>query len=416
MRSFHHATRSASSQAAAAAARRRPLLLTRGAPRRHARLQSTTSASASPSAGGSSGSGSGSGALTGAAAGAASALVVGYTWYHLSGASAAVQSANSAQSYMQAGVDKVKSTTPEPAEALRYLRATATSYAALVPGAKGYVDGAFEQLDRVREQHGDEVDRAVREAWGELQGIANEGGGAANLEKAGRAWEVLRRCLARVGRLAGEAAREVVERVDPQLKEKVGGSFEQLDQLVDKYGPQARKQVDEAWDQIRELIKGGVKGDTPDKVKQLVRETKQRLTKAGDEAWKKGLEEAKPYLEKNPKAKELLEENAEALKQGDLSELWETVRDNGDVAKVEEQVQRQVDKVKTRGLGGLEQYVNMVPGGSQILPKLQLLQDVGQKRGKEAEQLLRETGDEIVQVLSRKSDKAKQLLDEAKSR
>ncbi|KAF9641014.1 hypothetical protein BFW01_g12820 [Lasiodiplodia theobromae] len=409
MRSFHHAARSASSQAAAA--RCRPLLLTRGAPRRHARLQST---SASPSGGG--GSSGSSGALTGAAAGAASALVVGYTWYHLSGAKAAVQTANQTQSYMQAGVDKVKSTTPEPAEALRYLRATATSYAALVPGAKGYVDGAFEQLDRVREEHGDEVDRIVREAWGELQGIANEKG-AASLESAGRAWEVLRRCLARVGGLAGEAAREVVERVDPQLKEKVGGSFEQLDQLVDKYGPRARKQVDEAWDQIRELVKGGgVKGDTPDKIKQLVRETKQRLSKAGDEAWKKGLEEAKPYLDKNPKAKELLEENAEALKQGDLSELWETVRDNGDVAKVEEQVQRQVDKVKTRGLGGLEQYVNMVPGGSQILPKLQLLQDVGQKRGKEAEQLLRETGDEIVQVLSRKSDKAKKLLDEAKTR
>ncbi|KAL1633546.1 hypothetical protein SLS58_011061 [Diplodia intermedia] len=387
---------------------------------RHARYQSTSSPTGPSSSGGSSGgsgnssstTGGSSGALTGAAAGAASALVVGYTWYHFSGAKSAVQTANQARGYVQSGVDRVKTSAPEPNEAIRYLRDAASSYAALVPGAKGYVDGAFDQLDAVRERHGDEVDAIVREAWGELQGVAQAG---VSVEGASRAWGVLQKYLTRIGKLAGEAAADVIEQ-NPALKEKLGGSVDQLNQLADKYGPAAKKQVDETWDQIRDLVKGGVKGDTPDKIRKLVQDTKARLSEAGDEAWTKGLEEAKPYLDKNPKAKELLEDNAEALKQGDLGELWETLKNNGDLGKVQEQVQRQVDKVKSKGMGGLEQYVNMVPGGSQIIPKLQLLQDVGQKRGKEAEQLLKETGEEIMQVLNKKSEKAKQLLDEAKSR
>ncbi|OJD32280.1 uncharacterized protein BKCO1_3900084 [Diplodia corticola] len=410
MRSFQTATR-----AGHAATVRRQALRVR-APR-HARCQSTSSPTGPNSTGsagstGSTGSGGGgSGALTGAAAGAASALAVGYTWYHFSGAKSAVQTANQTRSYLQSGVDKVKSNTPEPNEAIKYLRDAASSYAAFVPGAKGYVDGAFEQLDRVREKHGDEVDRLVRDAWSELQDVAHKG--SVSVESATKAWAVLQKYLTRVGKLAGEAAEDIVEQ-NPKLKEKLGGSFDQLNGLADKYGPAAKKQVDETWDQIRDLVSGGVGGDTPDKIKKLIEDTKKRLSKAGDEAWTKGLEQAKPYLDKNPKAKELLENNAEALKQGDVSELWETVKNNSDVEKLEEQVQRQVDKVKTKGMGGLEQYVNMVPGGSQMLPKLQLLQEVGQKRGKEAEQLLKETGDEIMQVLNKKSEKAKQLLDDAK--
>ncbi|KKY28482.1 hypothetical protein UCDDS831_g00222 [Diplodia seriata] len=407
MRSFQVASRSGQ------VARRQALAR---APR-HARYQSTSSPTGPNSTGGSSGgsssgTGGGSGALTGAAAGAASALVVGYTWYHFSGAKSAVQSVKKAQGYVQSGVEKVKSNTPEPNEAIKYLRDAASSYAAFVPGAKGYVDGAFDQLDTIRDKHGDEVDKIVREAWGELQGVAQAG---VSVEAASKAWNVLQKYLTRIGKLAGEAASDVIEQ-NPALKEKLGGSVDQLNQLSDKYGPAAKKQVDETWDQIRDLVKGGVTGDTPEKIKKLVQDTKARLSKAGDEAWSKGLEEAKPYLDKNPKVKELLENNAEALKQGDLGALWETVKNNGDLEKVQEQVQRQVDKVKSKGMGGLEQYVNMVPGGSQIIPKLQLLQDVGQKRGKEAEQLLKETGEEIMQVLNKKSEKAKQLLDEAKSR
>lgn len=382
----------------------KPRNLTRAA--RNARFQSSSSSSNA-----SSGSHP---ALTGAVAGGASALVVGYTWYHFSGVKSAVQTSNKVRDYANSGVQKLKESTPEPNEALGYLRDTASSYAAFVPGAKQYVDGAFDQLDTIRQKHGDEVDKIVREAYRELQDVAN---GGLSLDNAQKAWNVLQKHLKRIGQLAGDAAQDIIDQ-NPQLKDKVGGSLDQLKQMGDQYGPEAKKQVDETWNQIRDIVKGGVSTDTADKIKTLIQDKREELKKAGDQAWQKGLEQAKPYLDKNPKVKELIEKNAEALKQGNVKELWDTVReatDSGDVNKVEEKIQSQVDKVKSRGFGGLEQYFNMVPGGSQIIPKLQLLQEVAQKRGKDAEQLLKETGEEITQVLNKKSEKAKKLMEETKS-
>lgn len=372
---------------------------------RNARFQSTSS---------STGTGAGNPAITGAAAGAASAIVVGYTWYHFSGVKTAVQTTQQAKAYMNQGVEKLKQSAPEPNEALKYLRSTASSYAAFVPGAKQYVDGAFDQLDTIREKHGDEVDKIVSDAYSELQGVAK---GGLSLENAQNAWNVLQKHMKRIGRLAGDAASDIIDQ-NPALKDKVGGSIDQLKQMGDQYGPEAKKQVDETWDQIRDIIKGGVSADTANKIKNLIQEKREQLKKFGDEAWQKGLEQAKPFLDKNPKVKELVEKNADALKQGNVQELWNAVReatDSGDVKKVEEKIQSQVDNVKSKGFGGLEQYFNMVPGGSQILPKLQLLQEVAQKRGKDAEQLLKETGEEITQVLNKKSEKAKKLMDETQS-
>lgn len=380
----------------------RPRTVTRAA--RNARFQSSSSNTSSGSRP----------ALTGAAAGGVSALVIGYAWYHFSGVKSAVQTSNQVRNYASSGIQKLKESSPEPNEALKYLRSTASSYAAFIPGAKQYVDGAFEQLDTIREKHGDEVDKIVRDAYKELQDVAK---GDLSLDNAQNAWNILQKHLKRIGRLAGDAASDIVDQ-NPQLKDKVGGSLDQLKQMGEQYGPEAKKQVDETWNQIRDLVKGGVGAETADKIKNLVQEKREKLKKAGDEAWTKGLEQAKPYLEKNPKVKELLEDNADALKEGNLKELWDTVReatDSGDVKKVEEKIQSQVDKVKSKGFGGLEQYFNMVPGGSQIIPKLQLLQEVAQKRGKDAEQLLKETGEEITQVLNKKSEKAKKLMDDAKS-
>jgi hypothetical protein len=50
---------------------------------------------------------------------------------------------------------------PEPNEALKWLHSTATSYAAFIPGAKGYVDSAFKDLEKVQQKHGQEVDDIV---------------------------------------------------------------------------------------------------------------------------------------------------------------------------------------------------------------------------------------------------------------
>ncbi len=43
----------------------------------------------------------------------------------------------------------------------------------------------------------------------------------------------------------------------------------------------------------------------------MINEKTEKVKKLGDQAWKKGLEQAKPYLDKNPQVKKMVEENAE---------------------------------------------------------------------------------------------------------
>lgn len=56
----------------------------------------------------------------------------------------------------------------------------------------------------------------------------------------------------------------------------------------------------------------------------------------------------------------------------------------------------------------------MVPGGSQIIPQLQKLKDVYDKQGSQAEKLVKETIDEIKQVLEKKQPKVEELYEQGK--
>jgi hypothetical protein len=58
----------------------------------------------------------------------------------------------------------------------------------------------------------------------------------------------------------------------------------------------------------------------------LIQDKTQEVRKLADQAWQKGLEQAKPYLDYSPKVQELVMQNKETLMQGNLTELWEKVR------------------------------------------------------------------------------------------
>ncbi|MBH1945719.1 hypothetical protein I5L01_16040, partial [Erythrobacter sp. YJ-T3-07] len=135
------------------------------------------------------------------------------------------------------------------------------------------------------------------------------------METASKAAEVLADLSKKLGNLAGNAFEDIIDN-HPELKEKFGGSIDQLKQMGDQYGPEAKKQVDETWKQVRDVLGGGLTMANINKARQLIQEKVEQVRKLSDEAWKKGLEQAKPYLDKNPKVKELVENNADALKSG----------------------------------------------------------------------------------------------------
>lgn len=359
-------------------------------------------------------SGPGSHAAIGAASGATAALVVGYIFYRTSGAADVVSATKTTKSYVDSATKKIKEQTPEPNEALQWLRSSAQSYAAFIPGAKQYVDSAFDDLDAIREKHGDEVDKIVREAYEEMRTVLNKGD--MSLVTAHKTWDVITKHMARISELAGDASQQIMDN-HPQLKEKLGGNYDKLKEYGDKYGPDAKAEVDRTWKQISDIVKTGLSASNIEKIKSVINEKVEKLQKLGDEAWKKGMEQAKPYLDKNPEVKKLVEENADSLKKGNVQEIFSKVKsavENGDTGDLEKYIKSAGQKAKDAGLGDYEEYLKKIPGGDQIMPKLSQLQKAAQEHGDDAQKLLKDAVAEITEVLKKKGDEAEKLASKAK--
>jgi hypothetical protein len=281
----------------------------------------------------------------------------------------------------------MKDQAPEPNELLKWFRETVSSYATFIPGAKKYVDSAFNDLDKIEQKHRGEVNDIVSKAYSEMKDASKSG---LSMETAQKTWEILEKYLNQLAELASDSASEILDN-HPEIKEKIGGNLDQLKSMASTYGPEAKKELDQTYSQIKEVLAGGVGVESVNKIRQLIQEKTEKVKAMGDEAWKKGMEQAKPYLEKNPEIKKVLEENADALKQGNLGELFEKVK-SGNAEDLKSYAKQAGEKVKNSGVGkNIEQYAKFIPGGDKILPKLSQLQEVAEKHGDEAKKLLEET-------------------------
>ncbi|KAJ5663600.1 hypothetical protein N7507_004331 [Penicillium longicatenatum] len=371
------------------------------------RFQSTASNTASTG---------GNPALVGGLAGGAVAFVTGYTWYYFSGAKTLVDTSKQTQAYIDQAKQKVAQKTPEPNEAFRWLRDTVKSYAVFIPGARSYVDTAFDDLDKIRKDHGQEFDEVVKNAYNELNSLLTKEG--LNTDSAAKALGVLQKHARQLFDLAGDAAENVLDN-HPEIKEKVGGGFEDLKEMGDAYGPKAKEEVNRTWQQISSIVQRGASVDSAEEIKNLIQEKKTKLEKLGDEAWQKGLEESQQYLEKSPKLKKLVEENADTLKKGSSKDLWGLVKESassGKVEDVEKYIKEQVTRAKRSSDNSvdLDKWLKKIPGGSDIIPQLHSLQTIAQKRGSDAENVLKETFQEIQNVLKKRKEQVEKIAEEAK--
>ncbi|KAJ5808437.1 hypothetical protein N7474_009706 [Penicillium riverlandense] len=353
-------------------------------------------------------------ALVGGVAGGVVAFLTGYTWYHFSGAKTLVDTNKQMQAYLENAKQTIAQKTPEPNEAFHWLRDTVKSYAVFVPGARGYVDTAFDDLEKIRNDHEEEFDQVVTDTYNELKDLSKKEG--FSTASASKSLQVLQKCFKRLFDLAGDAAENVLDN-HPQLKEKVGGSFDQLKQMGDTYGPQAKEEVNKTWEQISKILQRGATVDSAKEIKDLIQDKKNKLQTLGDQAWQKGQEESREYLDKNPKLKQLIEENADTLKKGNFMELWGLVKDSassGKTENVEKYVKEKVEEAKTSDLSNLDKWLNMVPGGSTMIPQLQSLQTIVQEKGSEAENVLKETLEEIQGVLEKRKTQVERIAEEGK--
>ncbi|KAF7114913.1 hypothetical protein CNMCM5793_000683 [Aspergillus hiratsukae] len=352
-------------------------------------------------------------ALVGGIAGGAVTFLLGYTWYHFSGAKKLVQTANQTQKYYNEAKKKVAEKTPDPDEAFGWLRDTAKTYASWIPGAKPYVDQAFDDLEEIKRKHGKEFNAIVSDAYKDLREVTKKG--SLDVNTAVKIKDILQEHFKRLYELAGESAEDILNK-HPEIKEKVGGSLDQLKEMGNTYGPQAKEEVDRTWQQVQDIISSGVNPETVMKIQRLAQEKREKLQKLGDEAWQRGMEEVKPYLEKNPKVKELVEKNSDALRKGNFGELWGLIKEgatSGNLGNLEGYINKTVDQAKKSGFN-LDNLAEKLPGGSNILSQLQSLQTMAQKKGPEAEKILKDTLNDIQGVLSERTKQAESLAEEAK--
>ncbi|KAL8761706.1 MAG: hypothetical protein Q9194_007658, partial [Teloschistes cf. exilis] len=349
----------------------------------------STNASQSSTSNAPSSTGGISGALAGGLVGGGVALAGGYAWYHFSGARTLVNTAHETKATFQEYTTQFQVSRPEPAEAIKWLRDTARAYSFFIPGARGYIDTLFDDIDAIHKKHGKEVDQLVTEAYTELkESIGQEG---VSLASAQKVWDLLQKYSKRLADLAGDATADILNN-HPALKEKFGGNIDQLKQMGEQYGPEAKKQIEETYTQIGEIVKNGVGASTIPQIQSLVQDKMRKVREMGDRLWDQGMEKAKPLLDKSPEIKKLVEENKEHLKQGNAQELFEKVKESvqsGDTDTLKEYVRDSVDKVKSggggsRGVMALEDYVEKLPGGrrgSEIVRGLVKMWRIAEEEG-----------------------------------
>ncbi|QIX01749.1 hypothetical protein AMS68_007266 [Peltaster fructicola] len=387
-------------------------------PLRQTRFQSSTTGSSSAE-----GQSHSTTALYGGLAGGVIAVALGYGWYSFSGVKTAVNTAHQVKSYYESSKQKLQQAAPEPNEALEWLRKQTSFYASFVPGGKQYVDTAFKDLDTVREKHAGEVDKIVKEAYEELKNISSKD---LSVSTATEAWQVLQKHVKRIGDLAKDSAHEIMSN-HPEIQSKIGANVEQLRSLGDSLGPEANKIVTDTWSQVRDIVAGGGLGAaTIAKLKSLIDEKTEQVKKLGEKAWSKGAEELKPYLDKNPKLKELIESNKKELLSGNVTELWSKAKEvatSGNTDDLEKYIKQTVEKAKQKSgeVGGdlsstFEKYIDQVlPGGAgQLMPKFNQFKEMAQNTdAKGLEELVKETVQEVKDLLEKKLDKGKKLVGES---
>lgn len=373
--------------------------------RRHASTESPTA------------KGGSSGAIAGGVAGGLTAFLLGYTWYRFSGTKTLVDYAHQSKTHLDNAFKSATEKAPRPSEAVQWLRETVTGYTRFVPGANQYVDQAFQDIEKLQQHHGDKVNKIVSDTYNELKDVTKNG---ASVAAVNQAWDVLQKCFKRLSDLAGDAAEDLLNE-HPELKDKVGGRYKQLRQMADQYGPEAKQQVDDTIRKVQDIIKGGLSSENIDKARKLVEEKVQDLQKYGEKAWEEGLKRAQPVLDKYPDLKQTINQNKDKLLQGDLGQLWDKVQQasqTGNTQDAKNFIQEQVQKASssaTGGLGGIENFINSFMGGSgkDLTQKFQQLQELGEKHGKEAENLIKSAFEDVKKVLDQKVQEGKELKDRA---
>jgi len=127
-------------------------------------------------------------AVVGGLVGGGLVALLGYGYYRYSGLATVVNTTKTTKAKVEEAIKKSTEKVPEPNEAIQWLRQTAVSYARFIPGAKGYVNSTFDDIEAMQRKHGEEVDRIVKDAYDQLKDISKE---SVSMDTVTKVWDVI---------------------------------------------------------------------------------------------------------------------------------------------------------------------------------------------------------------------------------
>jgi len=311
-----------------------------------------------------------------------------YGWYQFSGLKTVVKTSKQVESTLGELKKQIAEKTPSADEAMSYFRSVAKSYGSLIPGASAYIDPMFDTLDEMKRTHGEETEKIIKGTYDEIKETVSKGG--FDLKTGEKVVEILKRRAAEVEELGKKFGTDFIKPVidkNPQLKEAVGGSYDNLKSMVDRYGPEAKEKYDDAVKQIKQIAAAGLTAASIKQVKDLVeqksKEIKELGEKAGKDAWNKASQQAKPYLDKMPDIKKTLDENMQALMGSggkSIQEIYDKVKEVAEKGPNKKNIEELQNMIKEKAKQAsqqsgmnwddawktLESYIKKLPGGDKV--------------------------------------------------
>ncbi|KAI8910523.1 hypothetical protein DFJ77DRAFT_470032 [Powellomyces hirtus] len=279
-------------------------------------------------------------------AGGTAVLLAGYGYYRYSGAHKIVSAAQQTIDTAKAIQDKAPSPTQAGRAVVSAIRAVAPGFFKVVPGLDGVVDKGFEQLDQLAETHGDEVEELVNKLYGDLQKLAKKGFNEDTLKEA---VELVQKRVKEAQQLAVKIGSDATDKVlasNPELKKSVQSGIEELKDMVDV--PEVERILHDTYAELKKMAD---KGFSPESiaaagllVKTQVTKAKEVAGKAGDAAWDKAAEAAKPWLKKMPEVEKLLN--------GNIDNLKKIAKENGgpELEKIVTDMYSELKKISEKGV------------------------------------------------------------------
>ena len=281
--------------------------------------------------------------------------------------------------------------TPSADEAVNYFRGLAKSYGSLIPGASAYIDPMFDSLDELKKTHGEETEKIIKGTYDEVKETVVKGG--FDVKTGEKVVDILKRRAEEVEELGQRVGTDFIKPVidkNPQLREAIGGSYDDLKRLVATHGPQAKAKYDDLVKQLRDIFDKGASVSSIKQVQDLVQQKAKEIREIGEkaskDAWDKASKQAKPYLDKMPDVKKSLDENMKSLIVSggkNIQEIYDRIKEVADKGPNKQNIADLQGMIKDKAQQAsqssgvswddewqkLEEYIKKIPGGNEVYPQ-----------------------------------------------